>query len=115
MLTGWSERGLRLGSSILGIFALYYIAQFIVRLVLPDGLRIDEAQQVFLSQWLAAGCRPFVYEAKGKAMRLNYFTAPEEAMESPALMQPWARLALQAAVAARAPRQKAPKKTSRRV
>ncbi len=55
MLTGWSERGLRLGSSILGIFALYYIAQFIVRLVLPDGLRIDEAQQVFLSQWLAAG------------------------------------------------------------
>lgn len=66
-------------------------------------------------QWLAAGCRPFVYEAKGKAMRLNYFTAPEEAMESPALMQPWARLALQAAVAARAPRKKAPKKTSRRV
>lgn len=58
-------------------------------------------------RWLAAGCQPFVYEAKGKPMRLNYFTAPEEAMESPALMQPWARLALQAAVAARAPRKKA--------
>jgi DNA transformation protein len=57
-------------------------------------------------RWLAAGCQPFVYEAKGKPMRLNYFTAPEEAMESPALMQPWARLALQAAVAARAPRKK---------
>ncbi|MFN7159211.1 MAG: glycosyltransferase family 39 protein, partial [Erythrobacter cryptus] len=55
MPTGWGARGVRLGSSILGIFALYYIAQFIVRLVLPDGLRIDEAQQVFLSQWLAAG------------------------------------------------------------
>lgn len=55
-------------------------------------------------QWQAAGCSPFVYEAKGKAMRLHYFTAPEEAMESPALMLPWARLALQAAVAARAPR-----------
>lgn len=57
-------------------------------------------------QWLAAGCRPFVYEAKGKAMRLFYFTAPEDAMESPALMLPWARLALQAAVAARAPRRR---------
>lgn len=64
-------------------------------------------------RWLAAGCQPFVYEAKGKPMRLNYFTAPEEAMESPALMQPWARLALQAAVAARAPRQKAAPRSRR--
>lgn len=64
-------------------------------------------------RWLAAGCQPFVYEAKGKPMRLNYFTAPEEAMESPALMQPWARLALQAAVAARAPRRKAAPRSRR--
>ncbi|MBN9371835.1 TfoX/Sxy family protein [Hydrogenophaga sp. YM1] len=64
-------------------------------------------------RWLAAGCQPFVYEAKGKPMRLNYFTAPEEAMESPALMQPWARLALQAAVAARAPRKKAAARSRR--
>lgn len=64
-------------------------------------------------RWLAAGCQPFVYEAKGKPMRLNYFTAPEEAMESPALMQPWARLALQAAVAARAPRKKAAPRSRR--
>lgn len=55
-------------------------------------------------QWLAAGGRPFVYEAKGKPMSLHYHTPPEEAMESPALMAPWARLALQAALEARAPR-----------
>ncbi len=65
------------------------------------------------ARWLAAGCQPFVYEAKGKPMRLNYFTAPEEAMESPALMLPWARLALQAAVAARAPRRKAAPRSGR--
>lgn len=59
-------------------------------------------------RWLDAGCRPFVYEAKGKAMRLFYFTAPEDAMESPALMLPWAQLALQAAVAARAPARRKP-------
>jgi DNA transformation protein and related proteins len=54
-------------------------------------------------QWLAAGGRPFIYEAKGKPMKLNYHTPPEEALESPALMVPWARLALEAAVAARKP------------
>lgn len=56
------------------------------------------------AQWLAAGARPFVYEAQGKPMSLHYHTAPEDAMESPALMLPWARLALQAALAARVPR-----------
>jgi DNA transformation protein len=54
-------------------------------------------------RWLAAGGRAFVYEAKGKPMKLNYHTAPDEALESPALMAPWARLALQAAVTARKP------------
>jgi DNA transformation protein len=54
-------------------------------------------------QWLAAGGKPFRYEAKGKPMNLNYHTPPDEALESPALMAPWARLALQAAVAARKP------------
>jgi DNA transformation protein len=60
-------------------------------------------------QWLAAGCEPFVYEAKGKSMQLNYRTPPDEALESPALMAHWARLALEAAVAARKP---APRKTT---
>jgi DNA transformation protein and related proteins len=54
-------------------------------------------------QWLDAGGQPFVYEAKGKPMHLNYHTPPDEALESPALMAPWARLALRAAVAARKP------------
>jgi DNA transformation protein len=55
------------------------------------------------SRLLAAGARPFVYEAKGKPMTLRYHTAPDDAMESPTSMLPWARLALQAALAARAP------------
>ena len=36
-------------------------------------------------------------------MQLRYYTPPAEALESPALMAPWARLALQAALAARKP------------
>ncbi|MCV0440959.1 MAG: TfoX/Sxy family protein [Hydrogenophaga sp.] len=57
--------------------------------------------------WLAAGARPFIYEAKGKPMKLHYHTPPDEALESPALMLPWARLALEAAVTARKPKKRA--------
>ena len=77
----------------------------------------------------AAGCEPFVYlspprsprrgdrrpegaqqdlgqagvaSAQGKPVTMSYWTAPAAAMESPAEMQPWARLALAAALRARA-------------
>jgi DNA transformation protein and related proteins len=50
----------------------------------------------------AAGCEPFVYSARSGATTMGYWTVPAEAMESPALMQPWARQALAAALRARA-------------
>jgi DNA transformation protein and related proteins len=48
-----------------------------------------------------AGCEPFVYDAKSGAIALGYWSVPAEAMESPTLMQPWARQALAAALRAR--------------
>jgi len=48
------------------------------------------------------GCAQFVYDAKGKPMAIGYHTAPPDAMESPALMLPWARMAWATAVAAQA-------------
>ena len=53
-------------------------------------------------QFEAAGCEPFVFVKEGESISTSYFSAPEQAMESPALMQPWARLALEAALRARA-------------
>ncbi len=50
----------------------------------------------------AAGCRPFVYGKADQVVALSYWSAPEEATESPALMLPWARLAQAAALRARA-------------
>ncbi|HWH84019.1 MAG TPA: competence protein TfoX, partial [Burkholderiaceae bacterium] len=54
-------------------------------------------------------CAPFAYDKvdanAGGALRsvsIGYFSAPEDAMESPPLMQPWARQALAAALRARA-------------
>ncbi len=62
------------------------------------------------AQFRAAGGAQFMYPMKGQMKGMNFFTAPDEAMESPALMLPWARLALQAALTAQAAKaQKAPR------
>lgn len=54
----------------------------------------------------AQGCSRFTYDMTRNGVRsphsLGYYSAPEEAMESPALMLPWARLALECALRARA-------------
>ena len=84
-----------------------YIDGLCMALIIQDTLylKVDDTSRPLLER---AGCRPFTYDTKaGERHALGYYTAPEEAMESPAEMTPWARRALAAAVAARA---KAPKK-----
>lgn len=54
----------------------------------------------------AEGGRQFVYEAKGKPMAMGYHTAPDDTMESAALMRPWALLAWATAVRAQAAKSK---------
>lgn len=49
-----------------------------------------------------AGCEIFSYSRKGKRARLNFYRAPEDAMDASHLMLPWARSALSAALRARA-------------
>ncbi len=65
------------------------------------------------ARWAAAGCTRFTYistkDGQPVARGMNYYSAPEDAMDSPHAMAPWARLALDAALAARAP-VKAPRK-----
>ncbi len=50
----------------------------------------------------AQGCVPFTFEARGKSMTMSYWSVPDEAMESSELMTTWGRLALDAALRARA-------------
>ena len=54
------------------------------------------------SQYEAAGCRIFTYSMKGVSRSMNYFSSPEEAMDSPETMRPWAAMALDCALRARA-------------
>lgn len=70
---------------------------------LGDGERLWlKTDATTLPTFESAGCTPFVYTAKGKPMTLSYRAAPEDAMESPALMRDWATLALDAALRAHA-------------
>ena len=50
----------------------------------------------------AAGCKIFTHPMKGVPRSMNYFSAPEEAMDSNDAMRPWAALALDCALRARA-------------
>ena len=52
------------------------------------------------TQFEDAGCQRFGYLLEGVQRGMNYYSAPEEAMDSPQQMAPWARLALEAALKA---------------
>jgi len=46
----------------------------------------------------AAGGVPFVYTGQRKPITMSYWSLPEDAMDSPQAMRPWARLAYEAAL-----------------
>jgi DNA transformation protein and related proteins len=61
-------------------------------------LKTDDTSR---ERFVAAGCAPFSFMTKhGERVMTGYYSAPEEALESPPLMQPWARLAFEAALRA---------------
>ncbi|MGN6529485.1 MAG: TfoX/Sxy family protein [Burkholderiaceae bacterium] len=79
-----------------------YVDDLCIAFILRETLylKVDDAHR---ADFEAAGCQPFTYETrKGERQSISYYSAPGEAMESPAEMRPWARRALEAAVAARA-------------
>lgn len=78
-----------------------YIDELFIAIIAFDRLYLKTSAAT-RPKFEAEGCEPFVYNSKTQAVALGYWTAPAEAMESPALMAPWARLAVQAALAARA-------------
>lgn len=70
---------------------------------LGDGEKLWlKGDEIARSQYQAAGCKIFSYPAKGVPRSMNYFSSPEEAMDSPDAMRPWAALALDCALRARA-------------
>jgi len=78
-----------------------YVDDLFVALIVADRLYL-KADDTTRGTFEQAGCEPFIYDGAGKKVTVSYWTVPAEAMESPALMQPWARLAIDAALRARA-------------
>ena len=74
-----------------------YLDGLMFAIVLNDTLylKADEMNRVEFEQ---AGCDRFSYARKGRRATLNFFCAPEDAMESSARMLPWARTAYAAAL-----------------
>lgn len=89
-----------------------YLDDLFIALLMREGRLFLKVDARSLPVFEAAGCDPFTYERAGATARLGYYAPPEEAFDSPAQMRPWARLALEAALRARAAQ--AVKKTAAR-
>ncbi len=68
-----------------------------IGLVADDRLYLKVDAQT-APRFAAAGCTPFVYSGGGRSVQMSYWSAPEDALEAPAQMLPWARLAYAAAL-----------------
>lgn len=74
-----------------------YVEDEFVAIVVDDVLylKVDDETRAHFE---GAGSRPFVYDAGERGeVAMSYWTAPDEALDDPDAMLPWARLALAAA------------------
>jgi DNA transformation protein len=88
----------------------FYVDDLFIGLAAAERLylKVDDDSR---PRFEAAGCEPFDFDTKdGKRVVLGFWTAPDDALESPMLMQPWARMALQAALKALNAKKAAPAK-----
>lgn len=72
-----------------------------------------KADGIVRSHYEAAGSQRFTYLAKGVERSINYYSVPDEAMESPQLMAPWARQALDCALKAQSAKVSRPRPVTR--
>jgi DNA transformation protein len=79
----------------------FYVDEVFIAILTGERLylKVDETTR---GAFVHAGCEPFSFTARGERVVLGYFSAPAEAMDSPAQMRPWARLAMASALRARA-------------
>src|SRR5512146_1576731 len=68
-----------------------------VALVYDDRLYLKTDEKT-RETFLAVGGEPFTYELRGRVVEMSYCTPPDAALDSAEAMQPWAELALAAAL-----------------
>ena len=78
-----------------------YVDGLFVAIVVEETLYLKTDAQT-VPRFEAEGCHPFSYSAKDrKRVTMGYWSAPTEAMDSPAGMRPWGKLAVDAALRAK--------------
>jgi DNA transformation protein len=78
---------------------------------LDDELML-KADEMSAPDFVAAGCRQWVYthSRTGRVTPMPYWSIPDEALDDPDEMTPWARKAIDASARVEAAKTKAPKK-----
>lgn len=77
-----------------------YVDDVFIAIIAQDTLYLKADEQT-RPRFEAAGSRRFEYSRQGEQRGLGYWTVPPEAMDSAVRMEPWGRLALEAALRAR--------------
>lgn len=80
----------------------FYLDELFFALIVADTLYL-KADAHSEAAFAAAGSAPFVYTRDGRPVTLGYWNAPDEALDSPAAMAPWARRAIECALRQRKP------------
>ncbi|HEV8692772.1 MAG TPA: TfoX/Sxy family protein [Lysobacter sp.] len=81
--------------AMFGGFGLYFDG-LIIGIIMDETVYLKTDEQT-RKHFEHAGCEPCVYDMKGKPLTMSYWSLPEEAMDSPQAMRPWAQLAIEAA------------------
>jgi DNA transformation protein len=81
--------------AMFGGYGLYFDGM-IIGVIIDEALYLKADAQT-QGDFEAAGCAPFVYDMKGAPLTLSYWSLPDEAMDSPQAMRPWAERAIAAA------------------
>lgn len=81
----------------------FYVDDLFIALVAWDTLYL-KADADSQAPFVAAGCQPFrCTQPDGREFVMGYWSAPDEALDSPAAMEPWARRAIACALRNRKP------------
>ena len=84
----------------------FYVDELFFALVAWDTLYL-KADAQSQGDFEAAGSTPFIYQKyEGKTFTMGYWTVPDEALDSPVAMAPWARRAIDCALRNRKPPRK---------
>jgi DNA transformation protein len=98
------------GRSMMGGYTIFY-GDLSIALIAHDRLylKVDAETK---DRFAAAGGEPFTYDHRGKTVAMSYWTPPDEALESPEAMRPWAEAAVEAAARSKKPRKAGAKKAA---